>query len=739
MLLPALAQASHIVGGEWHYECLGVDPDNAANNRYRFSLKMYRNCNSMAMDDFSDPAPFAIYSETTDGHYFFEGKWDAPVSTPVLIPPDTGNPCLQLPPDICVEEGIYEFIASLPRNEWTYHVVYQRCCRNATISNMPIPDMTGASFVIELNAEAQQLCNSSPAFREYPPVVICANEPLVYDHSAEDKEGHELRYFLCSPLEGAGVEGAFEVGDPGGCNGFRPDPPCAPPYPEITFLDPFSPSNPMGGAPQVTIDEQTGLITGMPTTLGQYVVGVCVEEYHNGELLSTVRRDFQFNVARCDPYVRAIILADDITDDAFVFRSCGDSIIHFQNNSVQEENIEEFYWSFDLNGYTITPQEWNPVVAFPGLGVYSGSLILNPGTNCGDTAEIRIEIRPQVEALFEADFDECTAGPVQFWDQSTADYSNIIEWRWNFGEGGRSNEQNPTYWFTEAGIHRVTLQIIDENGCADSYSENISYYPAPDEIIIEPSNVEACAPEVVTFTNLSYPVTEEYTIRWDFGDGSTSSALHPEHLYDQEGVYDISLYLESPIGCIAEAEWDQLIRVRPTPEAVFSYQPQDPSSVRPTIYFSNQSKRSVAHQWSFGNGESSTQFEPVYTYPDTGVYEVRLIALHEQGCLDTATQVVDIRPLVTYFMPNAFTPNGDDTNDYFLGKGFLEGIQNFRMSIFNRFGEQVFVTEEPTAGWNGRKHNGGEQAPNAVYVYVLEYETPRGRKIEQKGYVTLVR
>ena len=90
-------------------------------------------------------------------------------------------------------------------------------------------------------------------------------------------------------------------------------------------------------------------------------------------------------------------------------------------------------------------------------------------------------------------------------------------------------------------------------------------------------------------------------------------------------------------------------------------------------------------------------------------------------------------------MPNAFTPNADGKNEGFLGKGFLEGATGFNMSIWNRWGEKVFETSDPTEAWNGRQNNTGGMSDPGVYVYVVTFTGPRGENHEYKGYATLIR
>jgi len=110
---------------------------------------------------------------------------------------------------------------------------------------------------------------------------------------------------------------------------------------------------------------------------------------------------------------------------------------------------------------------------------------------------------------------------------------------------------------------------------------------------------------------------------------------------------------------------------------------------------------------------------------------------HLNGCLDTAQQFLNINPFQTYFIPNAFTPNGDGTNESFLGKGYTRYISQFEMQIFNRWGELVFETKDIDEGWDGRSQRNGRLSPTGVYLYVVNLTGLNGTE-KLTGYVTLV-
>ena len=707
---------------------------------------VYRDCDPTTGGAFyDDPAYFSIFSQVGNNYSVVNELLVNITSQGPISPPD--DPCVIPPSNLCVEEARYTFTVNLPVIDGSYHVIYQRCCRNNTISNIQNPEDSGATYTVEVTAEAQAVCNNSPVYNDFPPIVICVGSPLFFDHSATDAEGDQLVYEFCAPLLGGGPLGTTEnPGNADGCEGVKPITPCPPPFDPVQYiLSTYSELDPMGGDPQVTIDPVTGIISGVPNIIGQYVVGVCVSEYRNGVLLSQVRRDFQFNVSLCETTVDARVEFDSIISaQEFVINSCGNNTITFGNNSIQQQFIDEFFWTFDINGTDQTFTEWEPTITFPSIGTYTGILVLNPNDpDCNDTAFINVNVYPEIQADFTSAYDTCVAGPITFTDLSFsgAGPNAITDWLWSFEQGiqGTSDEPSPVYMLNSPGNIPVSLTVTDENGCQDTELQIVPWTPAPPILIIEPSAANGCAPQEVVFNNLSIPIDSTYDIVWDFGDGNGSGEVSPTHTYDEPGVYDISLQVTSPIGCFIEDAWQGLIVVRPAPIADFSFSPQEVNSFDPVVDFTDLSFEPSFWYWDFdGDGVSYDQ-NPTYTFPDTGTQQITLIVTHASGCMDTLIQFLDVVPRVTYFVPNAFTPNSDGTNDFFIGNGITEGMENFTMTIWNRWGEEVFQTNDPHRGWNGKKKNIGRDSPNGVYVYVVTYTGPRKNNFQLKGFATLIR
>jgi hypothetical protein len=187
--------------------------------------------------------------------------------------------------------GVFHRCQPTAQYSW-YDLIFQRCCRNPGISNIPNPGDIGITLTTQIPPFVDDANpNSSPIFNTYPPEAICTNFDFFLDQGATDSDGDSLSYAFCTPLNGGSTDNP------------SPAPLPAATFNEIPWGVGFGAFDPIPSAPPFEIDAETGAITGSPTTPGAYVIGICVSEYRDGELLSTVMRDFQFNVVMCDPTI----------------------------------------------------------------------------------------------------------------------------------------------------------------------------------------------------------------------------------------------------------------------------------------------------------------------------------------------------------------------------------------------------------------------------------------------------
>lgn len=743
LTITTTAFGKHIIGGEVYYECLGIDNSGAVPQvEFKIIFNMYRDCYSQGAA-FDSPAQFGLY-EGANNSWSYVTQYSASPTSIVKIDPND-DPCIEEPKNVCVEKGTYVFNIKVEVSKTkSYILAYQRCCRNNTILNIYDPGSTGAAFQVEITPLAQEICNDSPVFKNFPPVVICANTQLAFDHSATDKEGHELVYEFCNPLSSGGTLGTpNNPGDATSCGGVVPAPfKCAPPFDKVNFKGPdYSVDNPLGLNSGSILNTFSGLFQAVPKTNGQHVVGVCVKEYLNGELLSVVQRDFQFNVTTCKILVEADVKNDAvINEQEYLIRSCGSNTVDFVNKSIDEKYIDGYLWEFLINGEVVKSTEKDPSIEFPDIGEYYGQLIINPGSkDCSDTAKMFIQVYPEIKAEYSYEYDSCVSGPVIFDDKSYSGSGTILDWHWDLNQEDTIKDQNHNYIFEDPGVKDVKLTVTDINGCKDSLTQPIRYYPVPSFINIQPNKYIDCLPGNITFSNLSKPISDEYQVVWDFGDGQKDTMLSPTHAYNAIGVYTVKVEVTSPIGCYNEKEFPYLIKVNEGPEADFTYEPNVVYSNKPTVNFMDKSKDAVGWQYIFNEDASFYTPNPSYMFPDTGLQKVDLVVRHPTGCSDTITKYIDVIPVANLYFPNAFSPNGDGKNDVFKGKGDYFGVSNYSMRIYNRWGEQLFYSEDPAVGWDGKSSSNGLLAPTGVYVYQVVYKGPRGKAIVKKGYATLVR
>jgi gliding motility-associated-like protein len=722
--------ARHIIGGEITYKYIG-------NDQYQFFMKIYRDCTTNDGAKLDNPASITLF-RGTNVVTNIEARLD---SSRQLSKPNL--PCTETDANVCVQEGSYSWTLPLPAINESYTVVYQRCCRNNTITNIWNPESSGASYSIELSPAAQLAHNNSPTFRSFPPILICGGFPLTFDHSAVDADGDQLTYEFCAPLLGGGQVGSDGQSNPQVCAGVTPVPACLSMMTPVQFRVPaYTAAAPLAGNPAVRIDPNTGLITGTPAPLlGQFVVGVCVKEYRNGLLLSTLRRDFQFNVLDCNPTVLAKIKADTaLAGKEFFIQSCGSNTVSIENQSVKQSFIgNDFYWSFNVHGKEQRSTNWNLNITFPDTGTYRGKLFLKPGAPCADTASMTIKVYSKPIANFSYAYDTCVAGTVAFQDHSSSPAGRISSWNWQYGDGTRSPLQNPEHLYQTPGVKNIVLQVEDSKGCKADTTRPIRWYPVPPILIIEPSRYIDCTPTHTEFKNLSVPIDSTYKINWNFGDGTTGTGVSPKHTYTQAGTYSVSLNVTSPIGCKTSASYPNWIKVKQGAVANFDFTPEKPNTFLNTVQFRDLSQFTTRWQWFFSNKGYSTQQNPTFVFRDSGVHKIKLLASNLNNCVDSMIKYIDVEPKVIFHLPNAFSANQDGKNDFFKGTGFLEGMIDFKMRIWNRWGEMVFETNNPNEGWNGQKFNSGREEPEGVYICVVQFTGPRGEPHEIEGFATLIR
>lgn len=318
---------------------------------------------------------------------------------------------------------------------------------------------------------------------------------------------------------------------------------------------------------------------------------------------------------------------------------------------------------------------------------------------------------------------------------------------WDFGDGYTTHVVNPMpHTYEKPGNYTITLEL-QEDYCESFDTAYVYIQPTAPIADFTADPTSGCAPLTVNFTNLTkYGDADKYV--WYFGEGEGKSTTeHPSYTYYRPGTYSVRLEATNTSGITDMAVKRFLIEVYAVPHADFIIRPTKVKLPDDPIYTTNLSYEGDTYFWDFGDGATSTEYEPSHTYADTGRYSISLIAMTEHHCSDTVVyeNLVEVIDGNEIRIPNAFTPslegpNGgnrynDGRNDVFFP--VTEGVIAYHMQIYNRWGELLFDTKDTGKGWDG--YYKGKICPPDVYIYKIDFKFIDGREVMKFGDVALIR
>ena len=785
ILTPLILRATHLVGGEMTYTCLG-------DNIYEIQLVIYRDCGPTNTNGtgFDATGDVAIYNSNNEQVQLVQ------ISNPIssIIGDETvGNDCLELPTGLCIEQGVYNFIVELPPIEGGYQIAYQRCCRNDQIINIDNPGDFGSTFTVHIpGSDEVNECNSSPVFNSSPPVALCLGDEINLDLSATDPDGDELVYELTTPLNGA--------------NDIDPTAITPPPFTPIVWETGYSETYPIDSQPPIQINPATGSITGTLSMMGMFVIGIKVKEYRDGILINEIIRDFRFLVVDCNVITASFPLSSWY---------CNSLTVEFTNNS---DNADSYLWDFGENGNSSTLEE--PVYTYADTGTYTVTLIAMPNTICADTNTVTFPLYTELMPYFEDpepqciennsfnltgegiapqgtifnwnfgpnaspssantpnptnitfnevgvypitynlqynDCDETYEGTIEVFDEPlfpeipniasqcflgnsfdfTAEgvYPNNSNFLWDFGPNAvpsTSSEQNPNnIEFLSSGTQNITLTVY-LNGCENATTGTVEVSEQiPVEIFATPNG---CEPLTVQFQNSVSPINHLFA--WDLGNGETASSSTAQTTYF-EGIYDVSLVVTNTLNdCEGSLFLSDYIEVVPQPISDFSLN-NDYYVLGDPVIISNNALYADTYNYQFSSGFTSNEAAPEYVPPSTGDITIWQYAINEDfDCVDSSSVTLEVNNEYTLWTPNSFSPNGDQINDGFAP--ISTGVETYRLLIYNRWGKLIFdeIGENPI--WDGNDTN-GIPCKTDSYSYIIDYKTFLGVNYTSNGVVFLIR
>jgi gliding motility-associated-like protein len=415
---------------------------------------------------------------------------------------------------------------------------------------------------------------------------------------------------------------------------------------------------------------------------------------------------------------------------------CAPLFVQFGNAST---NATSYNWNF---GDGTAPSTLDtPGHTFTNPGVYNVRMVaINPNAcKTHDTVFLQIVVS---DDTLRADFDyalldTCTNPRVMITNTSLPMPGRSLTdatFQWFFGDNTSSSGINPgSHSYGGPGVYELMMVMTDTMAC--NSPDTVVKLVEINQIFVDagfsiPDTI--CVGDTTLFTNTS---TNATSFQWTFGNGQGGSTdEHARHTFTEPGTFVVTLRSFNPTSCNKADSITRTITVNPNPTASFSFTPLLPETNVPTT-FHNQSQNATRYQWSFGDGQGSTEEHPVHNYNRSGTYTVCLTAFNSLGCKARVCKPVtaDILPLAD--VPTAFTPNGDGANDVLYVRGY--SIQTLDFKIFNRWGEMVFETQNQSKGWDGT-YKGKPQEMEA-YGYTLFVVFYDGTTLKKQGNITLLR
>lgn len=414
--------------------------------------------------------------------------------------------------------------------------------------------------------------------------------------------------------------------------------------------------------------------------------------------------------------------------------NCIDDTVHFTLNANPIPANVTYAWNF---GDGTIGNSVNPTHIYTTQNTYTITCIATNGF-CRDTFQAPVNLLHPIDAQFatllhnppDADFakDSFCLGDVIKFDAVLSVPQGYLNYFWDMGDGNTLNmtANSHNYTYAKSGVFTIKLVVTDTLSCVDSIQRNI-YVDEKGYASFSILDDTLCVGEPLFLRDSLVGLTDHFT--WNFGDGSNPlyDIHNPVYTYSHGQTYTVTLTAEYRV--CPDQSTSKNVYVYDYPLIHLGADTSICPGLTGAIELSDPDKVN-ANTLLWSTGETSSSI--LVTQP--GYYWVKA---WNGSCVTTDS--IWIRRDCYLNIPNAFSPNTDGLNDYFLPRELLSsGLTFFRMSIYNRWGEQIFYTTSLDGrGWDG-KYDGKDQ-PQGVYVYVIDAVFANSMKKTFKGNVTLMR
>ncbi len=368
-------------------------------------------------------------------------------------------------------------------------------------------------------------------------------------------------------------------------------------------------------------------------------------------------------------------------------------------------------------------------------GVYIDTLFNASYLGCDSIIHTTLSVKPSIVTTTTTTNDSvCPNEATIIYTTPSLGNGGPYTYQWSNGSTDSSTTVSPSV--------TATYTVVINDGCSTPITDSITIYvrPIPD-VNFTANKFEACEEPITTFEFYNTTGSSSYSASWYFSDGTILNGDTVSHSFLTAGTYDVTLTVTtSPQTGFCNNSHTEIayITIRPNPIADFIITENPLTMLNPTTSFTDLSYYNIIN-WAWDIGGMDSMFIPNfnYTFPiDTGTYPIYLTVTDDNGCQHTTVQELIVKGDMGLYVPNAFTPDFDNLNEGFAPNGFGILEEGYEFTIFNRWGELIFISDVKFEPWDGTYQ--GVMVQNGVYVWKLNFKDFNGEKHSAIGVVNVI-
>ncbi|MFT7590124.1 MAG: gliding motility-associated-like protein [bacterium] len=404
-------------------------------------------------------------------------------------------------------------------------------------------------------------------------------------------------------------------------------------------------------------------------------------------------------------------------------------VLFTDSSYIQVGTIDTSVWIYEGNALysqnTLLRQ-------FGGDGYFDVKRKVRGQRGCWDSITKTIQIYPLPNSSFTYR-DTCSSETTQFASNSSSTIGMPLKHDWNI-DGNLFSTLAPIHAFGVSGIKPIQLVTENTFGCVDTLNQTIEIQPLP-EVDFGFANI--CERQEAFFYDSTTTTGNIDEWRWRVKGKIVSYLQDHNQVFNSAGSYPVQLAVRNGFGCVDSV--NQNITIWPKAKAKFDQFPKEIYITDPFVNFIESGSDANWWQWSFGDF-SPEEFGPeaLHQYLDTGIFRARLIANNDFKCADTFYRTIIVKPNLNIFIPNAFSPGPDnDVNTTFGPGGMLYGIKSLDMTIYTRWGEQIYHSDHIDKPWDGTYM--GELVQEGTYLYLIKIKDVYNDVFRFSGTLSVIR